>query len=62
MTNRTIANLIMSLQANRAQWITALSDNPQSITIPENILAINHKIVLLETFWNWSDTSVDFPR
>lgn len=62
MNNRQITDYINSLKENRRDWIESLVALPSSTAAPQNILAINHKIDLLLTFWDWSDTSLDYPR
>lgn len=57
MTNKMINRYIKGFVESRQNWIDVLIQNPSSTQAPEMILAINHKIELLRTFWNWSDES-----
>lgn len=62
MTNRQIARNVRDWQAVRQQWLDILVDNPRNSNAASQIITINAKIELLQSFWNWSDESVDFPH
>lgn len=62
MDNRQILNHIEEHRNARSQWMTILNTSPDSIAAAQHILAINTRIELLKTLWNWSDESVDFPH
>jgi hypothetical protein len=61
MTNKQIARQMLAFQATRQEWLNILVLNPRNNTAAGSIMSINHKIELLQSFWNWSDESVDFP-
>jgi hypothetical protein len=61
MTNRQIARQVRDFQNIRQEWIDILVKRPGSKDAPMYIMSINAKIELLQTMWNWSDESVEFP-
>lgn len=59
MNNRQINQHIRAFSESRDQWIAILAQQPESISAAQHILAINSKIELLRTMWNWADESVE---
>lgn len=62
MNNEQIAEHVKEFQDIRGELIDRLVRNPAHRRAAHDIISINAKIELLISFWNWSDTSVDFPR
>ena len=62
MTNKQIARNVKDWQAVRQDWLDILVKNPSNNTAAGHIMAINSKIEVFQSFWNWSDESIDFPH
>ena len=61
MTNKQIARNVRDWQAVRQQWLDILVKNPSNNDAAVHIITINSKIEVFQSFWNWSDESLDFP-
>jgi hypothetical protein len=61
MKNWQIAQQVKNFQEIRQDWIDILVKRPGSNEAAAHIMSINSKIELLQTMWNWSDESIDFP-
>ena len=61
MTNQQIARYIQTFQKVRSELIENLVSRPSNNETAQNIISCNNKIELLQSMWNWSDETVDFP-
>lgn len=61
LTNKQIVRQVKDWQAVRQDWLDILVKTPANSNAAQAIVSINSKIELLQTFWNWSDETVDFP-